>query len=643
MVLSLVCLSLSWSVFLRSASTLLPSLALRRRLFVQERRTCLLSGISLFTKHSAFVLFLAVGKGAETGLWALSLLAVGRASFVSAVDSSRAWTDLIPAHWHLSSFSLRLVLGISVLRSLAFILLVFKSWIEQARARDRKLAVFVTGASSGIGLQIARLLLALDFFVIGTHLHTEESRLIFGEIHGGDEGVPAPRCGEGKLQERQKITQDREKKKDGAENEAEARHGDAIGEEAAGEREKRETEVDHQQGETRWRRPEDRAETRRGGTGGEACAAAVKEKGDAGDGMKCEAGDGGDEAMKTAGVVSAGTTRELPVKEREGAETAEETPHAEKAPRDGGLTLASRRASPPSNPLLRGADGTGEASPVSAPSRPSGSASSARPSRLLLLPVDVTQSADVSQAAFAAARFLRENDIPGLYAVVNCAGVWDWNFIQNQSPQASLSLEEYDMAESELVWTRLLDVNLLGSVRVLQAFLPLLQAFNLSVASSDSRSTPPASVGSGTPSSIFSLFAARVSHALRTRFLPPLSSRVVFVGSILGRLSAPAQTAYCASKAGVRLLAEGARSDLRESGVHVVLAAGSNTDPSVRQGPVTHAPPKLLSWTGFAALFFLSTGFSFFAPCFFLFSLVVFCGVFGSLEICLGDGQAAGL
>ncbi|KFH14985.1 oxidoreductase, short chain dehydrogenase/reductase family protein [Toxoplasma gondii MAS] len=257
-------------------------------------------------------------------------------AFVGA-NHSQSWGDVLDACWSSSSFVSRaLCLGVASFRGAAFALSAFHSWREREKAQERKLAVLVTGSSSGIGLQVTRLLLALDFYVIGTRLHSEDPWRVFEEICGGS-------------------------------------------------------------------------------------------------------------------------------------------------------------------------------------------------SRLLLLPMDVTNAEDVARAVEATKKFLRENDVSGLYALVNCAGIWNWNFIQTQSPQ--------ETEKSLKTWRELFDVNLLGAVRVMHAFLPLMQA------------------------------------------------RAVFVGSILGRMSSPGQTAYCASKAAVRLLAEGARSDARDAGVNVVLVAFL---AEVRVAPAQH-------------------------------------------------------
>ncbi|KEP64332.1 UNVERIFIED_CONTAM: oxidoreductase, short chain dehydrogenase/reductase family protein [Hammondia hammondi] len=184
--------------------------------------------------------------------------------------------------------------------------------------------------------------------------------------------------------------------------------------------------------------------------------------------------------------------------------------------------------------------------------------------------MDVTNAEDVARAVEATKQFLRENDVSGLYALVNCAGIWNWNFIQTQSPQ--------EPEKSLNTWRQLFDVNLLGAVRVMHAFLPLMQAFNASGSTGGVASVPSSQApGAGAVSTwrLPSLCADAV-RAIRHQVLPALASRAVFVGSIIGRLSTPGQTAYCASKAAVRLLAEGARSDSRDAGVHVVLADVAN-------------------------------------------------------------------
>ncbi|KAF4645336.1 oxidoreductase, short chain dehydrogenase/reductase family protein [Toxoplasma gondii] len=476
MVLSLFALSLSWSFLLRATSPLLPSLALRSpesRQRSQERasrfperkkdRCCLV----------LLLLLITAGKSAEAGLWALSLFSLFLSPRSLSLDHSQSWGDVLDACWSSSSFVSRaLCLGIASFRGAAFALSAFHSWREREKAQERKLAVLVTGSSSGIGLQVTRLLLALDFYVIGTRLHSEDPRRVFDEICGGSTRTP--------------------------EGGAEPRPA------AAGERPRREETEEREDERERERKEDSRLES---GESGETIGQTKQ--------------DGAEHRRRWRG---SRTQSRRPAEAREGADRERG---------DAGVTENREQEN------VQTECGVGDETS----------------SRLLLLPMDVTNAEDVARAVEATKKFLRENDVSGLYALVNCAGIWNWNFIQTQSPQ--------ETEKSLKTWRELFDVNLLGAVRVMHAFLPLMQAFNAS-----------ASTGGGASVSKWRLasLCAEAVHAVRhQRVLPALSSRAVFVGSILGRMSSPGQTAYCASKAAVRLLAEGARSDARDAGVNVVL------------------------------------------------------------------------
>jgi NAD(P)-dependent dehydrogenase (short-subunit alcohol dehydrogenase family) len=122
--------------------------------------------------------------------------------------------------------------------------------------------------------------------------------------------------------------------------------------------------------------------------------------------------------------------------------------------------------------------------------------------------LDVTVAADV---AAVAARLTDELGAAGLDGVVNNAG------IAVGGPIEHLPLDE---------WRRQFEVNLLGPVAVTQAVLPLLR---------------------------------------------PAKGRVVLVGSILGRLSAPLVGPYAASKHALEALAQSLRQEVRRSGICVAL------------------------------------------------------------------------
>ncbi|KFG52982.1 oxidoreductase, short chain dehydrogenase/reductase family protein [Toxoplasma gondii FOU] len=246
-------------------------------------------------------------------------------AFVGA-NHSQSWGDVLDACWSSSSFVSRaLCLGIASFRGAAFALSAFHSWREREKAQERKLAVLVTGSSSGIGLQVTRLLLALDFYVIGTRLHSEDPRRVFDEICGGSTRTP--------------------------EGGAEPRPA------AAGERPRREETEEREDERERERKEDSRLES---GESGETIGQTKQ--------------DGAEHRRRWRG---SRTQSRRPAEAREGADR----------------------------------------------------------SRLLLLPMDVTNAEDVARAVEATKKFLRENDVSGLYALVNCAGIWNWNFIQTQSPQ----------------------------------------------------------------------------------------------------------------------------------------------------------------------------------------------------------------
>ncbi|RQX68606.1 oxidoreductase, short chain dehydrogenase/reductase family protein [Toxoplasma gondii CAST] len=273
-------------------------------------------------------------------------------AFVGA-NHSLSWGDALDACWSSSSFVSRaLCLGIASFRGAAFALSAFHSWREREKAQERKLAVLVTGSSSGIGLQVTRLLLALDFYVIGTRLHSEDPRRVFEEICRGSTRTP--------------------------EGGAEPRPA------AAGERPRREETEEREDERERERKEDSRVES---GESGETIGQTKQ--------------DGAEHRRRWRG---SRTQRRRPAEAREGADRERG---------DAGVTENRDQES------VQTECGVGDEAN----------------SRLLLLPMDVTNAEDVARAVEATKKFLRENDVSGLYALVNCAGIWNWNFIQTQSPQ----------------------------------------------------------------------------------------------------------------------------------------------------------------------------------------------------------------
>ncbi|PFH32684.1 hypothetical protein BESB_012960 [Besnoitia besnoiti] len=333
----------------------------------------------------------------------------------------------------------------------------------QATAEVERRAVVVTGASSGLGLQIALRLLARGFFVVGTCLDASEAQAVSAEIRRRD-GAPSA------------------------------------------------------------------------------------------------------EYQASNASEAAGSEHEKPVRKTQ-------RDPARSAPLAPGVANADSTPSQSSPPLAPDSPGVLPPSPAPARGRPSPSLAS----RFCLLQLDVAVAADVARAAEDTKRFLKRNDLHGLYAVVNCAGVWDWSFLSG-------SMQHAEVTAAVSLWERLINVNFLGSVRVLHTFLPMLHAFSAAASSSPAASpsvarvaslpqSAPCAAGARWSSSVVSASSGCLSIlrrvAARLTLAPP--PRVVLVGSILGRLSAPGQAAYSASKAGVRALACAARRDLRGTGVRVVL------------------------------------------------------------------------
>jgi NAD(P)-dependent dehydrogenase (short-subunit alcohol dehydrogenase family) len=123
--------------------------------------------------------------------------------------------------------------------------------------------------------------------------------------------------------------------------------------------------------------------------------------------------------------------------------------------------------------------------------------------------LDVTDEAQVAEVA---ARIDAEVGAAGLTAVVNNAG------IARGGPLEHLPLDD---------WRLQLEVNVIGQVAVTKAVLPLL----------------------------------RRAHA----------GRIVFIGSISGRISTPLMGPYGASKHALEAIAESLRHELRPSGIRVSL------------------------------------------------------------------------
>ncbi len=128
--------------------------------------------------------------------------------------------------------------------------------------------------------------------------------------------------------------------------------------------------------------------------------------------------------------------------------------------------------------------------------------------RVAPLLLDVTNARSVEEAAAVVARAVGAD---GLSALVNNAGV------TGSGPVEYLALEE---------WRRVLEVNVLGQLAMTRAFLPLLRR------------------GRG---------------------------RIVFVGSVLGRVSMPLGGPYQASKHALAAIARSLRQELSSSGLEVVL------------------------------------------------------------------------
>ncbi|HEX5872177.1 MAG TPA: SDR family NAD(P)-dependent oxidoreductase [Longimicrobium sp.] len=165
-------------------------------------------------------------------------------------------------------------------------------------------------------------------------------------------------------------------------------------------------------------------------------------------------------------------------------------------------------------------------------------------------PVQVrTAAVDVSRPeAVAGERERSLAGLPGLRGVVLCAGVGEWAPLEETTPAA---------------WRTMLDTNLGGAFLALREALPLLRA---------------------------------VPHA-----------QVVVLGSDSGEVGMPGRTAYCASKWGLRGLAESLRAEERPGGLRVTQLLVSRVDthfrgrvPGDRPGALTAAQVARLVSTVFA-------------------------------------------
>jgi len=131
------------------------------------------------------------------------------------------------------------------------------------------------------------------------------------------------------------------------------------------------------------------------------------------------------------------------------------------------------------------------------------------------LQLDIADSQSVAGAAVKLAEITGD---AGLAGIVNNAG------ISVPGPIEFLSRED---------WQRQFDVNFFGHIHVTQALLPLLRR-----------------------------------HVESNGFG---ASRILFIGSIAGRISMPILGAYCASKHALAAMAASLRMELRNQGIHVCL------------------------------------------------------------------------
>jgi NAD(P)-dependent dehydrogenase (short-subunit alcohol dehydrogenase family) len=143
------------------------------------------------------------------------------------------------------------------------------------------------------------------------------------------------------------------------------------------------------------------------------------------------------------------------------------------------------------------------------------------PKALKLIAMNVTKDADVEQAKNEISQQLKK-DGDKLWAIVNNAGI------------AILSFVEWGPLEN---YQKILDVNMIGMIRVTRAFLPLIRANK---------------------------------------------GRVINVASVAGRASFPGMSAYCISKYGVVAFSDSLRREMLPWGVKVV-----TIEPTFHRTPIT--------------------------------------------------------
>ena len=146
-------------------------------------------------------------------------------------------------------------------------------------------------------------------------------------------------------------------------------------------------------------------------------------------------------------------------------------------------------------------------------------------SRLTITQVDVSNEDEIRKVAEEVKRKVTSRDNLKLWAVVNNAGI------------SNFSAVEWGSSVNE-IFTKVLMVNLIGSIQVTRSFLPLL------------KQSP--------------------------------KSRVVFMSSIAGRISFPAMVPYSVSKFGVKAFADGLRRELESSSVNVTMI-----EPAMFKSPLT--------------------------------------------------------
>ncbi|MDB4894323.1 MAG: short-chain dehydrogenase/reductase [Firmicutes bacterium] len=152
------------------------------------------------------------------------------------------------------------------------------------------------------------------------------------------------------------------------------------------------------------------------------------------------------------------------------------------------------------------------------------------PGRIVHVPTDVTVQAEVDRLATASLAVTGRVDV-----LINNAGIGMNGAVE------SLDLEG---------WRRCLDVNLIGAVRVLQAFLPAMKA-----------------AGGGT---------------------------IVQISSVLGKVSVPYTAGYNASKHALNAVSDALRLEAARDGVHVVSVYPGSTESNFRTNSLGEAnTPKV--------------------------------------------------